>query len=139
MRGVLIGSNSFGKGTVQTVLRLPNEGELTLTWARFHAPSGYALQNRGVLPDICTSGEASDPAGLLKRVRHGDMQVDRTARSRNIDPDDEAELSVLRAQCPVSESDPEIDLQVALELLGDAKLYAQTLRGRPTTAERSTN
>jgi carboxyl-terminal processing protease len=138
-RGVLIGSNSFGKGTVQTVLRLPNEGELTLTWARFHAPSGYALQNRGVLPDICTSGEASDATGLLERVRRGDMRVDRAARSRSIAPGDEAGLSALRAQCPVSESDPEVDLQVALGLLGDVTLYAQALRGGPTTAERTTN
>ena len=43
-RAVVVGSSSYGKGTVQTVLRLPNDGELTLTWARFHAPSGYPLE-----------------------------------------------------------------------------------------------
>jgi carboxyl-terminal processing protease len=40
-RAVVIGSSSYGKGTVQTVLRLPNDGELTLTWARLVTPSGY--------------------------------------------------------------------------------------------------
>jgi len=53
--------------------------------------------------------------------------------------DDQAGLSALRAQCPVSENNPEIDLQVALGLLGDVTLYAQALRGGPTTAERTTN
>jgi len=138
-RGVLIGSNSFGKGTVQTVLRLPNEGELTLTWARFHAPSGYALQSRGVLPDICTSGEVSDTTGLLDRVRRGELRVDRAARSRSIALSDKEGLSALRALCPVNESDAEVDLQLALGLLGDIALYAQALRGGPTTAERPTN
>ncbi len=138
-RGVLIGSNSFGKGTVQTVLRLPNEGELTLTWARFHAPSGYALQSRGVLPDICTSGQDSDATKLLDRIRLGELRVDREARTRAIALSDTTGLAALRALCPVNESNPELDLQVALGLLGDAALYAQALRGGPTTAERTTN
>jgi carboxyl-terminal processing protease len=134
-RGVLIGSNSFGKGTVQTVLRLPNEGELTLTWARFHAPSGYALQKRGVLPDICTSGKGSDATALLEQMRSGTAPIDR----RNIPMRNEAEISRLRAQCPVSESDGEIDLQVALRLIQDTGLYTQILRIGSATAERAIN
>ena len=50
----MIGASSFGKGTVQQVLRLPNNGELILTWAQMHAPSGYILNKFGVLPNICT-------------------------------------------------------------------------------------
>ena len=42
-RAVVVGTASYGKGTVQTVLRLPNDGELTLTWARLVTPSGYLL------------------------------------------------------------------------------------------------
>src|SRR3546814_2914791 len=64
-RAVLVGSSSFGKGTVQTVLPMPNSGEFILTWARFHAPSGYALHRRGVLPDICTTGEVVTPADVV--------------------------------------------------------------------------
>jgi carboxyl-terminal processing protease len=139
-RAVLIGSNSFGKGTVQTVLRLPNEGELTLTWARFHAPSGYALQKRGVLPDICTNEEVSSAAELLGKVRHGEFVISRKARTRSISPHDDAGLAELRARCPVSEEENKLDLQVALALLEDSSLFAQLLRGGvPETAERSAN
>ena len=51
-RAVVIGSSSYGKGTVQTVMRLPNDGELTLTWARLVTPSGYYLQSHGVVPTL---------------------------------------------------------------------------------------
>ncbi len=138
-RAVVIGTNSFGKGTVQTVLRLPNEGELTLTWARFHAPSGYALQKRGVLPNICTSGSDTTASALLEQVRLGQVLIDRATRSRNIGPQNEAALSALRARCPVADGNREIDLQVALAVIGDGKLYSQILRGAPETAERSSD
>ncbi len=139
-RGVVIGSNSFGKGTVQTVLRLPNEGELTLTWARFHAPSGYALQRRGVLPDICTSGEAGSVEALLEKIRRGERLINRQLRTQIISPNDTESLDELRANCPVSEEETDLDLQVALALLEDAGLYAEVLRGDgPRTAVRVTN
>jgi len=52
-RAVLIGSESYGKGTVQTVTRLPNDGEMTLTWSRLISPTGYALHGLGVMPAVC--------------------------------------------------------------------------------------
>lgn len=139
-RGVVVGSNSFGKGTVQTVLRLPNEGELTLTWARFYAPSGYTLQKRGVLPDICTSGTAIDATELLQNVRSGTALTDRAYRTRVIDAADTKELAAFRAHCPLSETEEDIDLKLALALLNDQGLYAQVLRqASAETAERATN
>lgn len=60
-RAVVVGTTSYGKGTVQTVVRLPNDGELTLTWSRFHSPSGYALHGLGVMPALCTAS-AGDSA-----------------------------------------------------------------------------
>ena len=59
-RAVVVGTSSFGKGTVQTILRLPNDGELILTWALLIAPSGHSLQKLGVFPSICTSGELAE-------------------------------------------------------------------------------
>ena len=64
-RAVVIGSSSYGKGSVQTVLRLSNNGELILTWARLVAPSGYPLHRHGVIPTICTA-DLPDNAGYLR-------------------------------------------------------------------------
>ncbi len=54
-RSVIIGENSYGKGTVQNVIDLPNNAELMITWSRLHAPSGYSFDQRGILPMVCTS------------------------------------------------------------------------------------
>lgn len=128
-RAVVIGSSSFGLGTVQTVLDLPNEGELTLTWTILYAPSGYGLNHRGVMPDICTTGEVISAAELLERVRRGQGLIDRESRTRNIDPSDEKGLLTLRSRCPARERDAEIDLEVAIRLLMDPDLYARSLAG----------
>ncbi|HSK40621.1 MAG TPA: S41 family peptidase, partial [Arenibaculum sp.] len=59
-RAIVIGASSYGKGSVQTVTRLPNDGELFLTWSRIYAPSGYTLHLQGVTPTICTSRDQQD-------------------------------------------------------------------------------
>jgi carboxyl-terminal processing protease len=50
-RGIVIGSRSFGKGTVQTVMDLP-EGQLKLTESKFYRITGESTQHNGVVPDI---------------------------------------------------------------------------------------
>lgn len=134
-RAVVVGSNSFGKGTVQTVLRLPNEGELTLTWARFHAPSGYSLHRRGVMPDICTSEAAEDEGAVLSQLRSGNNLMGRELRQQPVDIDDETALATFRAHCPTRDGEHEVDLRVALGLLQDPGLYATAQRGATITAE----
>lgn len=51
-RAVIMGTASFGKGSVQTVFPLPNQGGLKLTTARYYTPSGRSIQARGITPDI---------------------------------------------------------------------------------------
>ncbi len=135
-KALVVGSNSFGKGTVQTVLRLPNDGELTLTWARFHAPSGYALHKRGVLPDICIADDTSDPGMVVAQLRRGELLIPAAQRQAPIDLHDEAALEALRALCPTRDSEGELDVEVALELIGDPALYAATSEGPLSTASR---
>ncbi len=50
-RGIVVGSQSFGKGTVQTLIPLP-EGQLKLTESKFYRISGDSTQHRGVIPDV---------------------------------------------------------------------------------------
>ncbi len=51
-RAVLMGSRSFGKGSVQTVIPLPGGGAMRLTTARYYTPSGRSIQGLGITPDI---------------------------------------------------------------------------------------
>ena len=51
-RGIVVGTKSFGKGSVQTVMPLRKKSAMRLTTARYYSPSGRSIQNLGVTPDI---------------------------------------------------------------------------------------
>jgi carboxyl-terminal processing protease len=51
-RATIVGTNTFGKGSVQTILELPGGAGIRLTTARYYTPSGHAIQADGVHPDV---------------------------------------------------------------------------------------
>ncbi len=124
-RAVVVGTTSYGKGTVQTVVRLANEGELILTWSRLQAPSGYTWNELGVLPNICTAkaGEAAKLA--TASVDSNQSQLMRWHALRN--PTGQ-EVSDLRKICPPGETSPEADVEIASRLLHDRALYAHAVQ-----------
>jgi carboxyl-terminal processing protease len=125
-RAVVVGSSSFGKGTVQTVMRLPNDGELTLTWAALVTPSGYLLQAHGVVPTICTADLADDAGAVdLALARATGSAAVPAVRRASLDP---RGWQALRASCPARHTSPALDLKVAERLIVDPALYAQALR-----------
>jgi carboxyl-terminal processing protease len=128
-RAVVVGSNSYGKGSVQTVQRMPNDGELTLTWARFHAPSGYTLNELGVLPSICTNVGDHDPKTLIAELKAGTLKPVPVDVRAAISPSDTAGLHRLRDACPVrsGEEEESVDLQLALQILEDRGLYDRAI------------
>jgi carboxyl-terminal processing protease len=50
--GGIVGTRSFGKGSVQTVIPLPNNGAIRLTMARYYTPSCRSIQGLGIAPDV---------------------------------------------------------------------------------------
>ncbi|MCY4443904.1 MAG: S41 family peptidase [Proteobacteria bacterium] len=59
-RALVMGEKTFGKGSVQTLISLPNGGGLKITVARYYTPSGRSIQTEGILPDIVIVEESSD-------------------------------------------------------------------------------
>jgi carboxyl-terminal processing protease len=51
-RAILLGTKSFGKGSVQTIIPIPGHGAIRLTTARYYTPSGRSIQATGIVPDI---------------------------------------------------------------------------------------
>jgi carboxyl-terminal processing protease len=51
-RAILMGTRTFGKGSVQTVIPLPGNGAMRLTTARYYTPSGRSIQGLGITPDV---------------------------------------------------------------------------------------
>jgi len=59
-RAVLLGTRTFGKGSVQTVIPLPGNGAMRLTTARYYTPSGRSIQGLGIAPDIEVQASRTD-------------------------------------------------------------------------------
>jgi carboxyl-terminal processing protease len=59
-RATLVGAQTFGKGSVQTIIDLPGGAGLRLTTLRYYTPSGQAIQARGVTPDLLVGGQPGD-------------------------------------------------------------------------------
>lgn len=51
-RAILMGTRSFGKGSVQSIIPMPGHGAIRLTTARYYTPSGVSIQAKGISPDI---------------------------------------------------------------------------------------
>jgi len=60
-RAIVIGTNSFGKGSVQTVMPLRGDSAMRLTTARYYTPSGRSIQALGISPDIIVEQPRRDP------------------------------------------------------------------------------
>ncbi len=61
-RAIVVGTRSFGKGSVQTVIPLRGDGAMRLTTSRYYTPSGRSIQALGVSPDIVVEQPARRPA-----------------------------------------------------------------------------
>jgi len=133
-RAVVIGTTSYGKGTVQTVIRLPNRGEITLTWSRFYSPSGYVLHGLGVPPVACTSGHAgqteqAEVEGVLQNLRGQTGPIaQRMSSWRHTAFEDTEGRRMLRGLCPAEHHGPGgLDEAVARRMIQDPVLYARAI------------
>ena len=73
-RGTVLGSQTFGKGSVQTVRPLGPDTGLKLTTARYYTPSGKSIQAKGIVPDVMVDdSEEGSPFAIL-RTREADLE-----------------------------------------------------------------
>lgn len=136
-RAVVIGTSSYGKGTVQTVLDLMNDGELTVTWAKLITPEGYVLHEHGVVPTVCTSGISGDAGSVEKAIVRG-TTIGAGPSGRLRAALDDQGWKQLRDGCPAERVDRDADLTIAKEILRDPALYGRALAALPTLLARST-
>jgi carboxyl-terminal processing protease len=76
-RATIIGTTSFGKGSVQTILPLSDSTALKLTTARYFTPSGRSIQNEGIVPDILLKVEGQsdeDSSSALSIMSEADLE-----------------------------------------------------------------
>ena len=97
-RAIIMGTRTFGKGSVQTVIPIDNGGALKLTTARYYTPSNRSIQARGIVPDIII--EAREPATTEPSEREireadlaGHLPNDRAGDAAGDDKTDSSDLA----------------------------------------------
>ncbi|MFV0370169.1 MAG: S41 family peptidase [Azonexus sp.] len=88
-RAAVIGTQTFGKGSVQSVLPLPNNTAIKLTTARYFTPSGRSIQAKGITPDIVVEETANGSNGT--RIREADLERHLEDKNEKSDKNDKAE------------------------------------------------
>jgi len=73
-RATIMGAQTFGKGSVQTVRPLPSETALKITTARYYTPSGRSIQAKGIVPDIWLDETAEGNVYAALRMREADLE-----------------------------------------------------------------
>ena len=127
-RAVVIGSETLGKGLVQTVTALPDGGELYVTWSRVLAPRGWPLQGMGVMPQICTSNGPQALNQQLAALAQGrNLQSPVLAQARAVRaPVSIDRILALRSACP-ADIGGGLDEQAAIALLSNPEMYQAAL------------
>jgi len=128
-RAVVIGTQTFGKGSVQTVIELEDGSGLKLTIARYYTPSGRSIQERGIAPDVWVKALASDEDAPREQSLPGHFK----GEDASVQP--VAAVAPPRPQ-PAAADDPHDDtqLKVALDTLRTWTVFKQSLPPPPVRA-----
>ncbi len=129
-RAIILGAKSFGKGSVQTVMRLGDKGAMKLTTARYYTPSGRSIQSLGIEPDILVEE---------RRINGPDDENDRPSRSEadlrgsltnELSDDERQQLEDERARHEATALLRQEDFQLAyaLDLLAGLAIYDTSAR-----------
>ncbi len=141
-RALIIGTQTFGKGSVQTVFPLEGGGGLRLTTAKYYTPGGRSIQNVGITPDI----EVKLP--VVKDVKDGDpvhmvvreKDLDRHLKNDTLKEDKKKEHPAVEDDftmevMPKDDKD-DVQLQKAIAILKPAVLADDVFKGVPVTAKK---
>ena len=144
-RALIMGSQTFGKGSVQTVRPLGPDTALKITTARYYTPNGHTIQAKGIVPDIMVDDTAEGSPFAVLRMREADLEKhlsggEAEKKDPSVEKEREAALKRLEEESrkPAAErrppeygSDKDFPLQQAL-----AKLKGQPVKVSKTLVER---
>ena len=123
-RAVVVGTRSFGKGSVQTVMPLGGDSAMRLTTARYYTPSGRSIQALGVSPDIIVeqprredNEEAEDEDGTSQRRSEADLRGSLLNDSLSDEEIEQIEADQAEAEMAAKLRNDDFQLSYAIDLL----------------------
>ncbi len=119
-RAVLVGETTFGKGSVQSILQLPDGSAMRLTTAKYYTPSHKVIHEHGVTPDIIVPVSEEDERKLQEQRLH-----------ENLPPPEEGADKVEKVD--------DVQLDRAIDVLKGVKLFAKQAKVGRQTASATSN
>ena len=119
-RALILGTRSFGKGSVQTVIPLSGRGALRLTTARYYTPSGRSIQEQGIDPDIVVEQIRTEPEAMPEHREEdlsGHLDNDGTGVGEDGDPAADEALEDVEEEPEDDPTDGDYQLARAIEHL----------------------
>ena len=145
-RATLMGSQTFGKGSVQTVRQLGPDTALKITTARYYTPSGRSIQAKGIVPDVMVDETENGSPFAVLRTREADLEKHlgngKEAEQKDADREkareealkkleEESKKPVAERRPPEFGSEKDFQLNQALnQLKGKTVLVSKTLAER---------
>ena len=119
-RAILMGTRSFGKGSVQTIMPMPGHGAIRLTTARYYTPSGVSIQAKGIAPDIEVA------LARIEKLNQGPIREEDLRGALDgieKEADETASKDGEQAEDPVDPSEIDFQLARALDLLRGLTIF----------------
>jgi len=122
-RAILLGTRSFGKGSVQTIIPMGNQGAIRLTTARYYTPSGRSIQAQGIDPDIVVEPARLEKVDQPRARRESDLRG--ALRNDQQQGQGQQQPGQGGEQPAAAEGTEDYQLQRAFDLLRGLALYNQ--------------
>jgi carboxyl-terminal processing protease len=142
-RAVVLGTKTFGKGSVQTILPLDDNSALRLTTARYFTPKGRSIQATGIVPDILVESAPAQDGKVEERRRPGlreenlpghllnpQKTPNPQSESGDKDKDKDKEKEIIPQSAPTGDEtiDNDVQLKRALDLLKSWDVFKQIVQ-----------
>lgn len=119
-RSVILGTQTFGKGSVQSVVPLSDGSGIRLTTARYYTPKGTSIQTTGIMPDIVVKPETKDRDRAHPVIREKDLERHLENEQIEEKPKEPEEMVPIEV-----EEKEDIQLQRAIDLLKTWKIFKE--------------
>jgi carboxyl-terminal processing protease len=134
-RAIIIGTRSFGKGSVQSIIPLAGNGAMRLTTARYFTPSGISIQAKGIEPDIIVEAGVTD----LKKAKNdnrreenlrGALDKNKKSKKTEIDSDSDKPLTPLEKLLQDNQISRAVDMIRGISLFNKNELSQKTVSAK---------
>ena len=134
-RAIIIGTRSFGKGSVQSIIPLAGNGAMRLTTARYFTPSGISIQAKGIEPDIIVEAGATDfkkPKNNNRREENlrGALDKNKKSKETEIVSDSEKPLTPLEKLLQDNQISRAVDMIRGISLFNKNELSQKTVSAK---------